>query len=322
MGDEFIRIGGRTTHKDLYDADLHDATIQWLAAQFDANGSSFRFPPGTRTSGGVATRPLECDNIDDSTCADALMRIVCECDRVLRFDKLAGEWVFVLDKASATTAVSTPPDSEQTTRALELEERSSVRLPRDICPEPLRKCTSFRNPIGCVENGLDPSDPPYRGHCALSECADDPCGGDCGGEPRAEDCGGETPAVGLCMGRDEPPDAGQEVCRCQQVDMPVGGSTVYFKTPGLRFPLTARSAFCGSEYIGGEIAGWLAELDELYELIRAGWQIPAVYGCEPPISGAGAAARVDVLRRAIRELLSEGETALRLSRLPESVRTL
>lgn len=57
MGDEFIRIGGRTTHKDLYDADLHDATIQWLAAQFDLNGSSFRFPPGTRTSGGVATRP-------------------------------------------------------------------------------------------------------------------------------------------------------------------------------------------------------------------------------------------------------------------------
>lgn len=73
-----------------------------------------------------------------------------------------------------------------------------------------------------------------------SECADGPCGGDCGAEPRAEDCGGETPAVGLCMGRDEPPDAGQEVCRCQQVDMPVGGSTVYFKTPGLRFPLTAQ----------------------------------------------------------------------------------
>lgn len=298
MGDEFIRISGRRTHRDLYDADLHDATIQWLAAQFDLNGSSFRFASALRTSGGLATQLLECDNIDDSTCAEALMRIICECDGVLRLDRLTGEWIFVFDESS--------------------EEHGSVRLPQEICPEGLRKCTSFRNPIGCVENDL-----PYRGHCAQSDCADKPCGEGCDSrEPSVEDCDGDTPAVGACLGYGEPPSAGQETCRCPLIDVPVDGSTIYFKTPGMRFPLMARSAFCGSEYIGGEIADWLAELDELYELIRADWQIPAVHGCEPPISGAGAAERIDILRSTIRVFLDEGEAALRLSRLPESARTL
>jgi len=69
------------------------------------------------------------------------------------------------------------------------------------------------------------------------------------------------------------------------------------------------------------VSDWLAELDEAYRLVVSMSEVSAVFADEPPITWVGVATRLDTLRSAVRDLLSEGETDLRLTRLPESART-
>lgn len=115
--------------------------------------------------------------------------------------------------------------------------------------------------------------------------------------------------------------AGKESCRCPREDVPIPGSSLYFSVPASAFPLISRSAACGAEYVGADVGGWLAELDEAYRLVVSMSELPAVFADEPPIAWAGVATRLDILRSAVRDLLSEGESDLRLMRLPESART-
>lgn len=116
--------------------------------------------------------------------------------------------------------------------------------------------------------------------------------------------------------------AGEQSCRCPREDVPIQGSSLYFSAPASAFPLISRSAACGAEYVGADVSDWLAELDEAYRLVVSMSEVPAVSADEPPIAWAGAATRLDVLRSAVRDLLTEGESDLRLTRLPESARTI
>lgn len=116
--------------------------------------------------------------------------------------------------------------------------------------------------------------------------------------------------------------AGRESCRCPREDVPIPGSSLYFSVPASAFPLISRSAACGAEYVGAEVSGWLTELDEAHRLVASMSEVPSVFADEPPITWAGVAARLDTLRSAVRDLLSEGESDLRLLRLPESARTM
>ncbi len=116
--------------------------------------------------------------------------------------------------------------------------------------------------------------------------------------------------------------AGRESCRCPREDVPIPGSSLYFSVPASAFPLISRSAACGAEYVGAEVNEWLAELDEAHRLVVSMSEVPAVSADEPPITWTGAAARLDMLRSAARDLLSEGESDIRLTRLPESARTM
>lgn len=115
---------------------------------------------------------------------------------------------------------------------------------------------------------------------------------------------------------------GEESCRCPTEDVPIPGSSRYFSVPCSAFPLICRSAVCGTEYVDGEVGDWLAELDEAYRLVVSMSEVPAVFAAEPPITWAGVASRLDLLRSAVRDLLFEGESDLRLMRLPESARTI
>lgn len=114
--------------------------------------------------------------------------------------------------------------------------------------------------------------------------------------------------------------AGEESCRCPAEDVPIPGTSLYFSVPGSAFPLISRSAACGAEYVGAEVSDWLAELDEAYRLVVSMSEVPAVFAAEPPITWAGVAMRLDATRSAVRDLLSEGESDIRLARLPESAR--
>lgn len=113
---------------------------------------------------------------------------------------------------------------------------------------------------------------------------------------------------------------GEESCRCPRADIPIQGSSLYFSVPASAFPLISRSAACGAEYVGAEVSDWLAELDEAHWLVVSMSEVPAVFADEPPITWAGVATRLDAMRSAVRDLLSEGESDLRLMRFPESAR--
>lgn len=116
--------------------------------------------------------------------------------------------------------------------------------------------------------------------------------------------------------------AGKESCRCPMEDTPIPGSSLYFSVPGSAFPLISRSVACAAEYVGEEVSDWLVELDEAYRLVVSMSEVPAVFAAEPPITWAGVATRLDILRVSVRDLLIEGESDLRLMRFPESARTI
>lgn len=232
---DFIRLAGRGAHIDLYDAELHDLTVEWVARVFGFNGASRRFLPGQRTTGGVATYDPGCGNENKASCDD--------------------------DERRCGFAYSSPIAT------------SNCDSSQPVPPE------------------VDVSDDGTRSRNWERR---DPSG----------ECGVEDGHVGA------------ELCACPRTDLPVPGTGRYFAVPGLRFPLIARSSTCSPEYVGDEVGGWLAELDEAHGLIAAGWEVPAVFGPEPPVKGAGAAERIDALRGAVRGLLAEGETDFRLLRLP------
>lgn len=197
-----VRVRGRKFHRDLFDADLYDETVEWIVGHFGFNGNSRRFLPPQRTSGGRATVLLRCDDL----------------------------------------------------------------IPDASCDEDARKC-------------------------------------------------GFTHIDGTQSG--DPDNENTTVCECPRIDLPVPGSTLYFKTAGFRFPLVTRSVLCGAEYIGSEVNELLRELNEIYDLIGERCIIPSVSGEEPPVTGAGTAMRVDALRAAITDLVSLGETDIRLMNIDE-----
>ena len=237
MGD-LIRAAGRRTHIDLYDAELHDLTVAWIAANFSPNGAARRFAPPLRTVGGVATRDPGCGGGNDASCEDDVRR----CGFAY----------------SAPLAVSNCDSGSP------------------VPPE-----------VGASSDGMRSQNWERR----------EP-GGSCVVE------GGQVDV---------------ERCHCPHADAPVAGTGRYFSIFGARFPMIARSSVCGPEYVGPQVASLLAELDEVYGLIAAGWELPAVFWPEPPVKGAGAAARVDSLRSAVRRLVAGGESDVRLLRIPGRV---
>ena len=251
---DFIRIQGRLFRRDLFDADLHDETVQWIVQHFGLNGFIRRFPdPAQRTSGGVASRFFRCDDeLPPASC--------CEDSRQTGF--VAAETR--LDCCGGLEGVPCDPCDEGETELCCGEE--------SVCQD-----------AGAVIDGEQPRIIPGRKVCW----------------PDAE-------------------NANTRQCECPPDAIPLPESTVYFRTPGKRFPLTMRSTTCVAEYIGPEVQAWLDELDEIRELIAADWILPAVFAKEPPVAGAGAAARIDALRKAVRELIDEGEADLKVFRLPDS----
>ncbi len=238
---DFIRLAGRKTHRDLFDADLHDDTVQWLSERFGFNGHVRRFAVPQRTTGGAFTAEVVCDNAKDTPCDDG------------------GDgcgFVYNSEVLSSDCNQSGPPD--------EIGLSDDSRHSRD-----------WEHP---QEHGS-------------------PCELEAGQQ-------------------------GEETCRCPREDVPIQGSSLYFSVPASAFPLIARSATCGAEYVGAEVSDLLAELDRAYRLVVSMSEVSAVHAAEPPITWAGAATRLDVLRYAVRDLLSEGESALRIIRLPESARTI
>jgi len=239
---DFIRMSGRRVHRDLYDADLHDGTVQWLSERFGFNGNTRRFLPRQRTSGGIHTTNVVCDNVKDMPCDDN------------------GDGCgFVYN------------------------------------PEIL---TSECNPSGDLPEGIGLSaDGRHSRDWEHPQKHGSPC-------------------------EIEPGQAGKESCHCPAENIPVPGSSLYFSVPASAFPLISRSVVCGAEYVAGEVGDWLVELDEAYRFVVSMSEMPAVFAIEPPITWAGVATRLDILRSAVRELLSEGESDIRLIRLPESARTI
>jgi hypothetical protein len=236
MGD-FIRVAGRRTHIDLYDAGLHDLTVAWVAANFSPNGAASRFAPRLRTVGGVATSDPGCGPGNDASCEDDA-----------------------------------------------------------------RRCGFAYNAPLAVSN-CDPGSPVPPGVGASAdgrrsqnwERREPPLGGQCGVEDG---------------------QVGSEACHCPHTDVPVAGTGRYFSLAGARFPMFTRSSSCSPEYVGPQVAVLLAELDELHGLIAADWETRAVFAPEPPVKGAGAAARIDSLRSAVRLLVADGEGDVRLLRIP------
>jgi len=233
--DDLIRVAGRRTYIDLYDAELHDMTVAWVAAAFSPNGAASRFAAPLRTVGGIATRDPGCVGGNEAACKDDIRRC-------------GFAYSAPLATSNCDPASPVPPD------------------------------------VGVSADGR------------LSQ----------NWEHRAPDgsCGVEDGRVGA------------EACHCPHTDTPVAGTGRYFSLVGARFPLFARSLACNPEYIGPQVASLLAELDELRELIASGWELPAVFAPEPPVAGAGAAGRVDSLRSAIRRLVADGESDIRLLRVP------
>lgn len=238
---DFIRLSGRKAHRDLFDADLHDGTTQWLSERFGFNGNVRRFALPQRTVGGAFTAEIVCDDTKDIPCGDDGDG----CGFVYNTEVLA----------SGCDSSAAPPED--------------VGLSDDS-----RHSRNWEHP-----------------------------------QEHESPCGIESGQVG------------EESCRCPRENIPVPGTSLYFSVPASAFPLISRSTTCGTEYVGPEVGDWLAELDEAYRLVVSMSEVPAVFADEPPITWAGVATRLDELRSAVRDLLSEGETDFRLTRLPESART-
>jgi hypothetical protein len=233
MGD-LIRVAGRRTHIDLYDAELHDMTVAWIAAMFSPNGAASRFAQHLRAVGGIAARDPGCGR-NDASCEDDIRRC---------------GFAYNAPMATSNCDPSLPVPTE----------------------------------VGASADGRRSQNWEHR-------------------EPDSS-CGVEDGRVGA------------ERCHCPHTDTPVAGTGRYFSLVGARFPMVARSSACSPEYVGPQVASLLAELDEVRGLIAAGWELPAVFGPEPPIKGAGAAGRVDSLRSAVRRLVADGESDIRLLRIP------
>jgi len=236
MGD-LIRVAGRRTHIDLYDAELHDLTVAWVAAMFSPNGAASRFAPPLRTVGGAATSDPGCGGGNDAACEDDVRRC-------------GFAYSAPLAASNCDPASPVPPEV-----GMSVDGRRSQNW-------------EHREPLS---------------------------GGSCGVED----------------GR-----VGEERCHCPHTDIPVAGTGRYFSLAGARFPMVTRSSACNPEYVGPQVVSLLAELDMVYELIAAGWELPAVFGPEPPVKGAAAAGRVDSLRSAVRRLVADGESDIRLLRVP------
>ncbi len=238
---DFIRLGGRRAHRDLFDADLHVETAQWLSERFGFNGNTRRFAPPQRTAGGAITAEIACDNTEEVPCGD---------------------------------------EGDGCGFAYNSEVLASGCDPSGVLPE-----------VGMSDDSRHSRDWEHpQGHSSPCEI--------------------------------EPGQVDQESCRCPTGNVPIPGSSLYLSVPGSAFPLISRSAACAAEYVGEEVGDWLAELDEAYRLVVSMSEVPAVFADEPPITWAGVATRLDILRSAVRELLSEGESDLRITRLPESARTI
>ena len=232
---DLIRVAGRRTHIDLYNAELHDLTVAWIAAMFSPNGATRRFASPLRTVGGVATRDPGCGSGNDAACEDDVRRC-------------GFAYSAPLSTSNCDPASPVPPE------------------------------------VGASADGRRSQNWEHR-------------------EPDGS-CGVEDGRVGAGM------------CHCPHTDIPVAGTGRYFSLAGERFPMVTRSSACSPEYVGPQVMSLLAELDEVHGLIAAGWKLPAVFGPEPPIKGAGAAGRVDSLRSAVRRLVADGESDIRLLRVP------
>lgn len=239
---DFIRLSGRKTHRDLFDADLYDETVQWLNEMFGFNGNTRRFAPTQRTSGGALTAEVVCDDTKDIPCDD---------------DGNGCGFVYNIEVLTSGCDLS-------------------GELPDEVGLSSDRKHSrNWEHPPG------------HESPCEIES--------------------GQT---------------GEESCRCPRENIPILGTSLYFSVPASAFPLISKSTSCGAEYIGQEVGDWLAELDEAYRLVVSMSEVPAISADEPPITWIGVATRLGVLRSAVRDLLSEGESDLRLARFPDSARIL
>ena len=238
---DFIRLSGRKTHCDLFDADLHDETTKWLSEKFGFNGNTRRFASPQRIVGGAFTAEVVCDDTKDVQCGD---------------QGVGCGFVYNAEVLTSNCEASGDPSEE-------------IGLSDDR-----RHSQDWEHPQE------------HESPCEI-----------------------------------EPGQVDEKSCRCPRENIPIPGTSLYFSVPASAFPLISRSAVCGAEYVGPEVGDWLAELDEAYRLVVSMSEVPAVSAAEPPLTWAGVATRLDILRSAVRDLLSEGETDLRLARFPESART-
>ena len=292
---DLIRLAGRRMHTDLYDAELHDLTVEWIAGQFGFNGPMRRFAPPHRTSGGIATADPGCDNADVRACGENQVHPADTDNDLLispqEADAFAEFWLSLPAPTNESERLRYESMREEVLRVASVSQSGDGGYYDDgISP---RRC-GFAYVVP-----LDAENVPSE----VGASAD-------GARSRNREVGED---------QFEPGQVNGTRCDCPRRDIPVAGSGRYFALPGLRFPMVMRSSACNPEYIGDQVAEWLWELDEVYRLVLAGWEIPAVPQPEPPVRAPAVAERVDLLRTAIREFLEFGETDLRLIRLPGGV---
>jgi len=290
---DLIRLAGRRLHTDLFDADIHDLTVQWLASQFGFNGPMRRFPPQSRTSGGISTVDPGCGNEDTRECGDNKAHPA-DTDNDFRISpqEASGYADFWLSLPPPETDAERRQYERLREEVLKVAALSRADSYYDSSVSPRRCGFSYATPLDAENSpsGLGVSTDGKRSQ--NREVSDD---------------------------RIELGQVNETRCDCPRRDMPAVGTGRYHPLPGMRFPMIMRSSACNPEYVGEQVAAWLEELDEAYRLILAGWEVPAVPQPEPPVRAAAAAGRIDMLRTAIRDLLAAGETDFRLLRLPGGI---